>query len=212
MEQTDRRRSSRRTKRVAAGSASVLAVALGATFALAGPFGSSPSVGPDPLEFPSGATVDEVGSAPSAQFPQGISLRAAYSALYAAQRSGQLPPSVEVVAPLAPGKVVAPATGAAGVRISLAAPFGFDPGTRAVLGPLLERESPRAEPMSERELKTMVAEWRASGTAVPSGWRVALPVIFDCQVDAPGMPSVCPPDTSSAMQQGVWLKDTEMNR
>lgn len=132
------------------------------------------------------------------EFPAGMSYQDALQAIYTtAKADAPLPGGVKIVAALPGGKVLRPAVDGRGIVVSGDAPFGRDPVSGAVAPPFWRNQG---EPLTEKELKALAA----SGKSPTPEWKLAEPVVFRCQVDAPGMPSQCPTDPKALIEQGTW--------
>ncbi|HMM49541.1 MAG TPA: hypothetical protein PKE32_08040 [Miltoncostaeaceae bacterium] len=157
-------------------------------------------------------TIDNAEIQPALQFPPGTTYSEAIGEIYAAAGQGALPTGAELVEPLAPGKVVRPATEEGGVTVSLMAPYGYDVQTGNIVTPIFEEITPRpveAGPWSDEEMLAFSQLVRADDGTIPDGFRVAGSALIDCQVDHPTAPTTCddehvaPPLVSKEITSGV---------
>ncbi len=157
-------------------------------------------------------TIDNAEIQPALQFPPGTTYSEAIGEIYAAAGQGALPTGAELVEPLAPGKVVRPATEEGGLTVSLMAPYGYDVQTGNIVTPIFEEITPRpleAGPWSDEEMLAFSQLVRADDGTIPDGFRVDGSALIDCQVDHPTAPATCddghvaPPLLSEEIAPGV---------
>ena len=125
-------------------------------------------------------TIEEAPPMPSALFPAGADHEDALLALVdAARDDGALPPGVEPMPPL-PVEVVLvrDATADGGLRVSLAAPFGWTADGRRIRPASLS--IPGSTPMEE--VQEIMDHLRSGTPGLPSGVAVDVPPLDPCQV------------------------------
>jgi hypothetical protein len=129
------------------------------------------------------ARIGQVAPRPSLVFPPGVTHLEALQRLYdAVSRRGELPAGARLGPPLAAGRVaVFPDDETTGIAIDLRAPFGYDPSSGVVYGPLLYGVSGALLPRP------------GAGTPLPVGATVEETTLADCLVLDPRRPSEpCP--------------------
>lgn len=125
--------------------------------------------------------IDEVEPRPSLVFPPGIDYAQALSALYhSALKDASIPPGTKLAEPLAADLVVVtPESPGDGLRLSLTAPWGYDEESGRIRPP---STSLPAEWSPARVEATLKAIESGATTALPSGMKVDVPGLAQCQV------------------------------
>lgn len=132
-------------------------------------------------------SIDDAADWPSLTFAAGVGYPQALQMLYSAARTGSEVDAV-VSAPL-PAEVVYVAPGGPdeGLRLSLIAPWGWDPA-RTIRAPSISLPGE----LSPDEALARLAAAEQSGSALPEGGRVDVPALEDCQIGR-GSPDARPP-------------------
>lgn len=134
--------------------------------------------------------------AASLTMPPGVSMLEGAQAAQSVAKGGVVPAGARVSSALPGGKIVR-VNDDGSLTISLAAPFGQDPISGAVAPPMWTSPRPLTRAQMDAVKKTPPGE-------DPVGLTLAEPVIFRCQVEAPGMPAVCPAAPQALIAQGIW--------
>lgn len=125
---------------------------------------------------------------PSLEFPPGVTYEQALTQLFrSVAEQGRLPASATIAEPL-PASVIVVDSGdrAKGLRLSLTAPFGYDPDSSRILSASTSTKLPLPEASKGIE------EAAARGVALPSFLKVSVPVLSGCQlVTGDQIPEVC---------------------
>lgn len=130
-------------------------------------------------------TVDETeGPASSVQFPPGTGYRRAARQLYLSiSRDGTLPASARVRPPLERG-IVAETSGQ-GVRLSLAAPFGYNPDNGKVEVPTISLPAS----LEPSEAAAIIEDLKTGDpSSLPAGAQIEWTMPADCQLRVAGAP------------------------
>ncbi|MGI9539486.1 MAG: hypothetical protein ACR2N6_04990 [Miltoncostaeaceae bacterium] len=183
---------------MAYGAAVAVALAIGVGLVFAATPGPAEPPEPEGLRAlpwahqPDGApTIDEVGPEASIVFPPGVTYAEALKKLYVSVSERNALPNGVVRRSALPREValVAPANGAAGVRLSLTAPWGWSSETRQIRPPSFALSGD----LSPEEVSKLLADASASGAALPAGAVMDTPVLESCQkaVGAPDRRPAC---------------------
>lgn len=155
--------------------------AVGGLYA-AGVIGSSAKEALDtaPVAFrplPSVPQIAEVGERQALEFPKGVDYPEAVRRIFIAQQTGGAPEGAVVVAPLPKEVVLLESEGRAGVTVSLASPFGWNPETGQVNLPSIAQSGS----LSGEEVAN---SWKGLRPAAPwpAGSYVDVPMLPRCQV------------------------------